>query len=139
MNCKGSARIGSRRLRGGHFAQFCIICSSWVWDLTPDLEHLGLVCGVWWIPSEVVSEIAGRWKIKNHPRSGSHHQSGSHTSTSSRCRFPWSGHGESLTNLHGPLDGGCAPGAKTFENQQNTKVPNPTVLPLETLSLCFDS
>ena len=106
--CAAATPSGSPGACTGHLRLWFISGSGvwyWVWSI------LGwcVVCGVWWIPSEVVFEIAGRWRIKNHPRAGLHQHDGFTTHQSSTPTFSWNGHEESSTNLHGPLDGGPAP------------------------------
>ena len=94
------------------FPDFCVlrfIFGSGFWDRIWSILCVVDPIYVWWIPSEVAFEIAGRWRIKNHPRAGLQQLMGSTTHQSSRGRFSWNAREESFTNLHGPLDGGPAP------------------------------
>ena len=81
------------------------------------------VSGVRWIRSEGVFEIAGRWRSKNDPRAGVCYPVAQHTSTSSTPRFSGKGHGESSTNVYGPLHGGCAIVAKSFVKSTKNEGP----------------
>ena len=137
--CQNCPAERQGRHQNNAFPDFCVsrfIFGSGFWDRIWSILCVVDPIYVWWIPSEVACEIAGRWRIENHPRAGLHQHDGFTTPPRSPPTFfmecPW-------RILHEPpwSPGRRSPAAarKRLRNQQKLKVPNPTVLPLETLSL----